>query len=244
MNNLLITICARGGSKGIPNKNIRELDGQPLISYTIKHAYQFKEWYEYNNKGTVFIELSTDSDRIINVASKFGLLTQYKRPQILANDTAGKPDTIKDILIFKEKTEGLKFDLVLDLDVSSPMRVLDDLKKALEIFDENHNALNIFSVSNAHKNPYFNMVERNEKGYYELSKKSKTFLSRQSAPKVYEMNASFYFFRRSYYDKVPLYLFTNSLIFEMEHICFDLDEIIDFEFLEFLVVNNKLSFEL
>ena len=242
--NLLITICARGGSKGIPRKNIRSLAGKPLIHYTINHANNFKKWFENEKYGSVFIALSTDDDEIIEVANDGNLKTDYKRPEFLANDTAGKLDAIKDVLLFTENQENIVFDFVLDLDVSSPMRTLEDLKESFSIFKKNEDAYNLFSVNNAHKNPYFNMVEKNEKGFYELSKKSEVVLSRQSAPKVFEMNASFYFYRRSFFDSEPLYLFNHSLIYEMRHACFDLDEIIDFEFLEYLLSNNKLSFSI
>jgi len=241
---LLITICARGGSKGIPQKNIKLLNGKPLIYYSIKHAQAFKIWYEDLFKDAVSIALSTDSDAIKDVASECGLKTTYNRPVNLASDTAGKLYAIKDVLNFTEEKERLQYDLILDLDVSAPMRVLDDLKKALDYFIKNPEAQTIYSVNKAHKNPYFNMVERNKEGFYELSKKSGAVLSRQSAPEVYEMNASFYIYRRRFFDKPSLYLFSNSLIFEMQHTCFDLDKPIDFEFLEFLLKHNKLSFKI
>jgi|TARA_B110000908_G_scaffold24560_1_gene28165 CMP-N-acetylneuraminic acid synthetase len=242
MKNLLITICARGGSKGIPMKNIRDLVGIPLISYTYNHALQFSKWLEKQYGSKTKIELSTDSGKIIKVCESLGLFTNYLRPDFLSNDTAGKLDAIKDVILFSEKETNVEYDYILDLDVSAPMRTLEDLKEAWEDFLNNKEAKNLFSVSNAQKNPYFNMVEKNKSGYYELSKKSKAVLSRQSAPKVYELNASFYFYRRSFYNCTPLSLINNSLIYEMKHISFDLDEIIDFEFLDFLISNNKLSF--
>ena len=88
------------------------------------------------------------------------------------------------------------------------------------------------------------MVEQNAEGFYSLSKNSGVVLSRQKAPKVYEMNASFYYFKRSFFEKEKLYLFDRALIYKMDHISFDLDEIVDFEFLEFLITNNKLPFSI
>ena len=90
--NILITICARGGSKGIPGKNIKMLNGKPLISYTIDIAKRFQEKH-----GNVEIALSTDSDEIIRVAEECGLHSDYKRPEALGGDTVGKIDAIKDI---------------------------------------------------------------------------------------------------------------------------------------------------
>ena len=88
------------------------------------------------------------------------------------------------------------------------------------------------------------MVEQDENGYYRLVKKG-NFLTRQSAPAVYEPNASFYFYRRAFFDQQnPATIGSRSLVYVMPHICFDLDHPVDFEFMEFLVSNNKLGFEL
>ena len=188
---ILITICARGGSKGIPGKNIRLLDGKPLIGYTIETASKFAEQKD------CIIGLSTDSDEIKEVARKFGLATEYTRPTPLATDSAGKVDTIRDILLYEENKSNLAFDYILDLDVTSPLRTIRDLEEAFDILQSDAKALNLFSVNHANKNPYFNMVEQKENGYYGLVKKGE-FLSRQSAPPIYELNASFYFYRRAF----------------------------------------------
>jgi CMP-N-acetylneuraminic acid synthetase len=107
------------------------------------------------------------------------------------------------------------------------------------------NALNLFSVNPANRNPYFNMVEKQQNGYYGLCKKTdQPILGRQSAPKVCDMNASFYFYRRNFFDSGLQSAITNrSLIYEMPHICFDLDHPVDFEFLFFLIINDKLDFD-
>ncbi len=245
MNNFLITICARGGSKGIPKKNIKDLANKPLIAYTIEHANQFRTWLESTHGYKVFIELSTDDEEIKRVANEYELRTDYTRPDYLANDKAGKLDAIKDILLFKEEANKLKFDYILDLDVSAPMRNLNDLIEGYDIFIKDSDASTLFSVSPANKNPYFNMVEQNKHGYWELSKKVEGFvLSRQTAPQVKEMNASFYFYRRTFYDNERLYLFNKALVYTMIHESFDLDHIIDFEFLNYLISQNKLSFNL
>jgi len=159
MKRLLITICARGGSKGIPKKNIKLLDGKHLISYTIKHANEIKKWFEKEQAFSVKIELSTDTKEIKEIAELYGLKTNYLRPGYLANDTAGKLDVIKEILTYSE-TSNESYDYLLDLDVSAPMRTIKDLKKGFNIINSNPNAKNLFSVSEATKNPYFNMVEQ------------------------------------------------------------------------------------
>ncbi len=239
--NILITICARGGSKGIPGKNIKILGGKPLIAYTIDTANKVKEKYT-----STAVALSTDSEEIKNVAAKYGLKTSYTRPDRLAGDNVGKIDAIQDVLFFHEKLHNMKYDYVLDMDVTSPLRNLEDIEKALTILQQDKEALNIFSVSEANRNPYFNMVEKKESGYYEAVKSLESnFLTRQSSPKVYDMNASFYIYRRSFFEEGHKGAITKkSLIYVVPHVCFDLDHPIDFDMMSYLVDNNKLDFQL
>lgn len=239
--NNLITICARGGSKGIPGKNIKILNGKPLIYYTINIAKQFQDKFPNTD-----IVLSTDSDEIKKVAEDCGLLTEYKRPEYLAGDLVGKIDTIKDVVVWQEDMKGKVYDYILDLDVTSPLRNLEDLTEAFKIIIENNEAINLFSVSNASRNPYFNMVEIKDNGFYaQVKKNNDNFLTRQSSPNVYDLNASFYFYKRRFFDLNYKGAITDkSLIYIVPHICFDLDHQIDFEFLSFLMETNKLGFKL
>ena len=238
--NILITICARGGSKGIPGKNIKLLGGRTLIDYTIQTAKEFSE------RHAAVITLSTDADDILRAGEASGLITHYRRPEYLATDEAGKIDVIRDVVLFEENKINGKFDYVLDLDVTSPLRTVEDLEKAFSILLANDEAETLFSVNVAARNPYFNMVEQKENGFYGLVKKlDQTSLTRQSAPKVYDLNASFYWYKRPFFDaglKTPIT--SRTLIYQMDHICFDLDHVIDFEFLDFLITNHKLDFKL
>ena len=237
--NTLVTICARGGSKGIPGKNVRRLNNIPLIAYTIQVAKEFAKL----NKADIAI--STDDLHIKKTAEEYGGFSEYTRPERLATDTAGKIDTIGDLLLYQENKTNKSFDYVLDLDVTSPLRTLEDLIKAFETIKADSNALNLFSVNNAARNPYFNMVEQKENGYYDLVRRGGTVLTRQSAPKVYDLNASFYFYRKEFFTKGLKTVFTErSLIYLMPHLCFDLDHPVDFEFLEFLIANHKLDFSI
>jgi CMP-N-acetylneuraminic acid synthetase len=236
--NILVTICARGGSKGIPGKNIRVLNGRPLLFFSINAGKQFADSH------LAEIALSTDSEEIRAIAFRYGIQTGYSRPKHLADDSAGKIETIADILFYEENNRNKKYDYILDLDVTSPLRNLEDLNAAFEIIKQDPNALNLFSVNVADRNPYFNMVEQYPNGYYGLVKKG-VYLTRQSAPKVFQLNASFYFFRRAFFDSpFKTALTESSLIYLMPHICFDLDHPIDFEFMEYLMANDKLGFKL
>lgn len=239
--NILITLCARGGSKGIPGKNIKLIAGKSLITYSIDLAKKLKE--KWNAK----IALSTDDSEIKGVAGSQGVITEYTRPDYLASDVAGKIDTIKDLLIYEETLVDFKYDFVLDLDVTSPLRTFEDVEKALELLIANSEAKNLFSVNNAARNPYFNMVEENVTGFYSLVKTNPdgSTLTRQSAPKVFELNASFYWYRRSFFETGSKGAISDkSLVYVMNHICFDLDHPVDFMFMDYLLQNNKLDFEL
>jgi len=236
----LVTICARGGSKGIPGKNIKLINGKPLIAYSIDVAKKLSEKYDLD------IFLSTDSDEIKKVVTTLGfsnINVDYKRPYFLANDTAGKLDAISDVYQYAEKTNNKIYDFVLDLDVTSPLRNVKDLSDSIKMLFANNEALDIFSVSPANRNPYFNMVEDKQNGFFELCKKGQ-FLTRQSAPKVFDMNASFYIFKKEFFiNKHKTVITDKSLIYEVPHLCFDLDHQIDFEFMSFLLENRKLDFD-
>lgn len=238
---ILITICARGGSKGIPGKNVKILNDKPLIYYTLKLADKFAQIHSETS-----IYLSTDSEDIRTLVDSLNIdsvKTNYSRPLELATDTSGKMGAIKDVRKFAENDQETKFDFVIDLDVTSPLRTIKDLEDSLEKLSSNPEALNIFSVSPANRNPYFNMVEEKEDGYVKLCKEG-NFLSRQSAPAVYDMNASFYIFKEKYFKGDFNGAITDkALIYNVPHICFDLDEPIEFEFMEFLLSQNKLNFD-
>lgn len=238
--NILITICARGGSKGIPGKNIKNINGKPLIQYTIDLANIFKDRWQAT------IGLSTDDFQIKSIVENLGISTNYVRPDYLATDSAGKIDTIKDLLLYQESLINKKFDFVLDLDVTSPLRNLNDIENSFYLI-KSSTANTLFSVNSAARNPYFNMVEEKENGFYSLVKTNPdgSSLTRQSAPKVFELNASFYWYRRNFFDlgfNSPIT--DKSLIYIMPHICFDLDHPIDFNFMEYLLEQKKLDFEL
>ncbi|MCF8453565.1 MAG: acylneuraminate cytidylyltransferase family protein [Pedobacter sp.] len=238
---ILITICARGGSKGIPGKNIRALAGKPLIMYTIELARQIASNYGAD------IALSTDDQAIKDVVLKAGLSTDYQRPTSLATDSAGKIDAINDLILHQEETKNKRYDYILDLDVTSPLRTIGDVTSALVLLKNKSGAINLFSVNPAARNPYFNMVEQNSEGFFTLVKKARdgAVMTRQSAPAVFDLNASFYWYKRDFFSLGLKSAITDrSIVFAMDHICFDLDHLIDFEFLDYLIKNNKLDFKI
>lgn len=234
MNNLLITICARGGSKGVKGKNVRNLNGKPLIYYTIKQA---QKWGKAKH-----IVVSTDSEEIVHVARNFGVEVPFVRPADLATDTAGKVGVIRHALISSEQIFGEVYDVVMDLDITSPIRKISDLENAFNLFLEK-TPKTLFSVVDAHRNPYFNMVEEDKYGKVHLCKQG-NFARRQDAPKVYDMNASIYIYDRQYLldEKTVSSISDSSIIYLMDEIArTDIDSELDFKFIEFLIKEDIIS---
>ena len=215
------------------------MNGLPLISYSIKVAKEFAENHNAD------IALSTDSIEIKEVAAKYGLVTDYIRPHFLANDTAGKLDAIADILLYQESHNSIRYEYILDLDITSPLRTHKDLEEAFTKLKNSEDAMNIFSVSPANRNPYFNMVEETENGFVILVKTGATIKSRQQAPPVYDMNASFYFYKRVFFDKdYTTAICDKSLVYVVPHLCFDLDHPHDFSMMEIMLKENLLDFQI
>jgi CMP-N-acetylneuraminic acid synthetase len=124
--NILITICARGGSKGVKGKNIRNLNGHPLIYYTIKQAL---EWGKAKH-----VIVTTDSKEIAQIAKDCGAEVPFLRPKKLATDTAPTLPVLKHALLECEKIYGEKFDILIDLPVTAPVRTIKDFENAYKIF--------------------------------------------------------------------------------------------------------------
>lgn len=232
--NILVTICARGGSKGIPGKNIKQVGGKPLLAYTAEIAKRFSEIH-----GAQVI-LSSDSSEILKVGYDCGLAIEYVRPDYLANDTCGKPDAIKDALVWAENKYGREFDFIVDLDVTSPIRTLEDVENCVRKLEDDKDALTVFSVNPCARNPYFNMVEEKPDGYYRVVLGGR-YTTRQDAPKVYDMNASIYVYRRdALMREDPRAVTSRSLVYVMDHICFDLDEPADYDYLAYLIDTGRI----
>jgi len=233
---ILCTICARGGSKGLKDKNIRLLCGKPLIAYTIEQALA---WGRAEH-----VVVSTDSEKIADVARANGAEVPFMRPAELAADTAPKLDTIRHALTESEKKFGQKYDIIVDLDATSPFRKPDDLGRCLEIFLKAR-PQTLFSVAASAKNPYFNMVEIKKSGYVVLCKKPRVGLvRRQDAPAVFVMNASIYFYRRDYLldkdNRTPIS--KRSVVYVMDdYSSYDIDKELDFKFAEFLIKEGALN---
>jgi len=213
------------------------VNGLPLIAYSIRHALA------YAKRMGADIALSTDSEDIRKVAAEHGLKSDYLRPAELASDAAGKLPVLRYLVNHEEQTRAKTYEFIMDLDVTSPLRTIEDLDTAFEMLKGNPKALNIFTVSFPIHNPYFDMVEEGKDGFFELVKTPQfSMLSRQQGPKVFDENASFYFYRRAFFEPENPSLPYRSLAYLVPHICFEIDSLLDMEFLEYLLKHKKLDF--
>jgi N-acylneuraminate cytidylyltransferase/CMP-N,N'-diacetyllegionaminic acid synthase len=230
--NLLCTICARGGSKGVPDKNIREVGSKPLIAHTIEHAL---DWDRQSD-----VVVSTDSDRIAAVAREHGAAVPFMRPDQLATDTAAKLPVIKHAVTECEREFDSTYDYVVDLDATAPLRTVEDIENCFQTVI-NTDAHNAYTVTEADKNPYFNMVEVDDDGYASLSKTTDTAITRrQDTPTVYEMNASIYVFERDFLMETGSVHGDRTRIAEMPpERSIDIDRPIDLAFVEFLLEHGS-----
>lgn len=181
--NITCVIGARGGSKGLSGKNTRPMLGKPLIAWSIEQALACPDISR--------VVVSTDSQEIADVARSFGAETPFLRPPELASDTAGKWQVWQHALEACEEAYKSPIDIFVDLDCTSPLRDVDDISKAIQQF-KTSKVDAVFSVCEARKNPYFNMIEV-ENGCQRICKPLPgPIIRRQDAPKVYEHVASIY----------------------------------------------------
>ena len=224
---VLCTICAREGSKGVPNKNIKEIAGKPLIAFSIQQALESNLFDK--------IVVSTDSDEIRKIAKQYGAESWFSRPAGLSKDDSPKIPVIKHALEESEKKFNCKFGHIIDLDITAPLRHVEDIRQAYKIFLKD-SFDNLITGTRSRKNPYFNMIEI-KNGAIELSKKLKnTPVSRQLAPQVFDMNASIYIWTRDFLLKENS-LFSGRLGFYQmpEDRSIDIDSPLDWEIVKMLM---------
>lgn len=225
---LLYIIPARGGSKGIPHKNIRLLAGKPLIVYTIDVARALSE--------DKYICVSTDDIEIIHVVEETGLSIPFKRPDCLATDTASTYDVLLHAIHYYEQL-GEFFDGVVLLQPTSPLRTAEQVKNAIRLFDNSIDA--VVSVCESPQNPYYNLFEENSNGYLNISKGDGNIKRRQEAPSVWMFNGAIYVFNIESLKKGYFDTFRKIRKFVMPQDCsIDLDTNVDWMFLESLMKNS------
>lgn len=222
------TICARGGSKGVKNKNLRLLSGKPLIVHSIEQALS-SELFDV-------IGVSSDSHEILNVARDAGAHELIERPAELSTDAAAKIPVIRHCAIEIEKRVGAIFDTYVDMDCTSPLRAVEDIRDAVLMF-ESRKPRNLITGSPARRSPYFNLVERQPNGVVTLAKKPEVpIVRRQDAPRCFDMNASIYIWKRDSLMNDSTLFLEDTILFEMpEDRSIDIDSELDFKIVELLM---------
>ena len=227
---ILVIIPARGGSKGIPHKNIKPLAGKPLIHYTIDVARQIVANED--------ICVSTDDPEIIQCVEDYGLKVPFVRPSELATDTAGTYEVLLHALNYYEQ-QGKSYDVVILLQNTSPFRTPEQVKEALTLYNSNLDM--VVSVKECSANPYYCVFEENEYGYLNICKGDGSITRRQDAPKVYEYNGAIYVINPKSLKEMPLYKFTKRIKYVMdEKSSLDLDTMNDWHMAELLISKSSL----
>jgi len=224
----LCTICARGGSKGVKDKNIREIAGRPLIALSLQQA---RESRLFN-----LVAVSSDSADILDVARNQGADLVIERPAELASDAAAKIPAIRHCV---EKTEyifGKRFDVIVDLDATSPLRLAEDIRGAVDLLERNH-VSNVITAAPARRSPYFNLVELGDDEVVRLSKPlEKPIVRRQDSPQCFDMNASIYVWTRAALFERPSLFNADTRLFVMpEERSIDIDSEFDFQIVELML---------
>lgn len=224
MKKILFVIPARGGSKGIPGKNIKPMGGIPLICRSIDIARKFV--------GDKDICVTTDSDEIIEVVKQHGMEVPFKRPDYLATDTASSYDVLIHALDFY-KEKGIEYDWMVLLQPTTPFRKEEDLRKMLDMMNDSLDM--VVSVKQAETNPYYNCYALNEDGYLQkfIKTQNSSYGRQQAKPAIYEKNGSVYVINISSLRKQKINEFEKVLFYEMNKVySIDLDEPLDWIFAE------------
>jgi len=224
---IVALIPARAGSKRVPGKNVRRLGAHPVVAYTIASTIDSGIFAD--------VIVSTDSEEIAAIARAYGADVPFLRPAELATDASPKVPVLQHVVREVERERGTPVDIVIDLDVTAPLRSDVDIRACWEMVQTPATDV-VFTVTAAEKNPYFNMVELVD-GYAVISKTPPhPVFRRQDAPPVYAMNASVYAFRRDHLMGDGRVIAPRARIVTMPSTrSRDIDQPLDFAFLEFLV---------
>lgn len=200
----LVIIPARGGSKGIPHKNIKPLAGIPLIGYAINIAREIVEDCD--------ICISTDDTEIAETAEKFGVKVPFLRPAELATDKSGSREVMLHAVDFY-KNKGVDYDTIILLQPTSPFRTAEDVKGCLNLYREGVDM--VVSVKEASCNPYYNCFETDADGFLKISKGDGQYTRRQDVPKAWEYNGAVYIINVESLRAMPMGSFPHRLMYEM-----------------------------
>lgn len=228
--NILFTVCGRAGSKGIQNKNVKTFCGYPLPYYALAVIDMLKE----TDSGISYdVAVNSDSEALLDMMRSNPFCNDVlilERDASLGGDLVPKLAVFRDCLIRAERMTGKKYDAVVDLDITSPLRTVSDLSALIQKHFETGADVTT-SVTDSRRNPYFNMLKKTEHGYKRVIESA--FTARQQAPEIFDMNAAMYAI-------VPEYLASGKGVLDGYCECIkmydtgilDLDHENDFELME------------
>jgi N-acylneuraminate cytidylyltransferase len=225
-------IFARGGSKGLPGKNVRKFNGKPLIAWAIEHANAVSRIEK--------VIVSTDSQEIAEIARRYGADVPFMRPLELASDNAPEWLAWQHALNYFLKTKGKLPDVMVSIPTTAPLRMPIDIEKCLDEYEKG-GADVVITMTDSNRNPYFNMVYSDQSSNVKLVIPPQSVVSRrQDAPKVYDVSTVCYVAN-------PNYVMTHASVFEgrvkgvtipLER-AVDIDTLLDFEWAEYLMKRNR-----
>jgi N-acylneuraminate cytidylyltransferase/CMP-N,N'-diacetyllegionaminic acid synthase len=226
----ICTICARGGSKGVPGKNIRPLLGKPMLLYSIEAAQQSGLFDR--------IAVSSDSAQILDLARTAGVTDIVERPLEMATDLAAKCPAIRHALVTVEEHHGERFDVQVDLAVTAPLRLPEDIRGAVALL-ENTGVTSVITGMSARHSPYFSLVEEATDGSVAISKKA-DIVRRQDAPRTFDMDGSIYVWNTTAFRADPKVFYPDTRLYVMpEERSQDVDTEIDFAIVEMLMKRRQ-----
>ncbi|MBQ8951049.1 MAG: acylneuraminate cytidylyltransferase family protein [Eubacterium sp.] len=229
--NILFTICGRAGSKGFKNKNLKEMRNVPLAFYTLA---AIKGYIDRNPQDKVEVAINTDSLPLMELFKNQSEIPVrfVKRKESLAGDVVPKVEVVKDTFL---AFDNFKSDVIVDLDITSPLRRVEDIENIISEYKKGIYDL-VFSVVEARRSPYFNMVEKKEDGYYRKICVS-NYTARQQAPKSYEMNASIYAYSPRFLGneiKKTILDYNCGISVMSDYLVLDIDSEEDFQMMQYL----------
>lgn len=226
---ILFTICGRAGSKGLAAKNLKTFHGYPLIAYTLAAIDLFKEQSGHK----VDVALNTDSKELQKTIKDYPDMIMVERKKEHATDTASKMAVIRDTYLEAKNIRKTNYDYIIDLDLTSPLRTVQNIVNLIEKKKDQPELDVVFSVVESRRNPFFNMVKEEKNGVSLVN--ASTFTSRQQAPAIYDMNASMYLYDPNFLQENE-YIFSGQCgVIEMQdYMVLDIDSEEDFKWMEYI----------
>ena len=224
---VLAVVPARGGSKGIPLKNIKKLNGLPLIAYTAKIISEL-DFVDYSL-------VSTDSDKIGTISETFNLSFPFKRPPKISGDTVGDWDVLHHALIESERLNETEYDIILMLQPTSPLRLKEDVKGTIaKLIDGDYDAVWSMSIIDFKDHPLkqFNILEEKLQ-YYDIN--GKDIVARQQLQPLYQKNGAAYAFTRECLVNQKTIKGEKTGAFIIERPMISIDTEFDFNLVEYLL---------